>query len=177
MGSGKGQPLKVASENDDDDDSEVVVVVEDEVVDKVVAVVDSWWWWFATVKPEPAKVTHALARSRDDDDADDDDENDKVLLLLLPPIAFPPPVVVALPPPLSLSPFSFPRTKQGHKRWVAVISFAVKVPVLSTQMVVAQPRASTAGSFLTMAFLLAMRITFNVEMEEGKKVWERGQKI
>ena len=37
--------------------------------------------------------------------------------------------------------------------------FWVRVPVLSEQMTEAQPRVSTAGSFLTMALRLTMRCT------------------
>mmetsp|Transcript_23417 Transcript_23417/g.68387 ORF Transcript_23417/g.68387 Transcript_23417/m.68387 type:complete len:201 (-) Transcript_23417:755-1357(-) len=47
----------------------------------------------------------------------------------------------------------------GHTTQVTVISFCVRVPVLSTQTTVAHPRASTAGSFFTIADLAAMRIT------------------
>ena len=36
---------------------------------------------------------------------------------------------------------------------LTVISFRVNVPVLSVQMTVVQPKVSTAGSFLTKAFL------------------------
>uniref|UniRef100_A0A6B0U9C7 Secreted protein n=1 Tax=Ixodes ricinus TaxID=34613 RepID=A0A6B0U9C7_IXORI len=40
-----------------------------------------------------------------------------------------------------------------------VISFLVSVPVLSEQTTLTHPSVSTVGSFLMMAFLLAMRIT------------------
>src|SRR5215211_7709741 len=43
-------------------------------------------------------------------------------------------------------------------RWM-VISFLVRVPVLSEQMTEAEPRVSTDDSFLTMACLAAMRWT------------------
>ena len=42
---------------------------------------------------------------------------------------------------------------------VAVISFLVSVPVLSEHITLAHPSVSTMGSFLTMAFLLAILIT------------------
>ena len=41
----------------------------------------------------------------------------------------------------------------------AVISFLVRVPVLSEQITVTQPRVSTADSFFTTAFLWPIRIT------------------
>ena len=46
----------------------------------------------------------------------------------------------------------------SHSCWT-VMRFWVRVPVLSEQMTPAQPRVSTAGSFFTIAPLLAMRPT------------------
>lgn len=42
---------------------------------------------------------------------------------------------------------------------VTVISFLVIVPVLSEQITLTQPRVSTVGNFLMIAFLLAILIT------------------
>ena len=78
-------------------------------------------------KPTPLKVTAASANPA---------ALSPLWLLLLLPL-----LLVLVDPPSRRSP--------AHTTCVTVISLQVKVPVLSTQMVVAQPSASTAGSFFT----------------------------
>ena len=46
-----------------------------------------------------------------------------------------------------------------QKTSVTLILFCVRVPVLSEHIVVTLPSVSTAGSFLIMAFFLAIRLT------------------
>lgn len=46
---------------------------------------------------------------------------------------------------------------------MTVISFYVSVPVLSEHITVVQPRVSTAGSFLTNAFLLTILLVPNAK--------------
>mmetsp|Transcript_70023 Transcript_70023/g.137664 ORF Transcript_70023/g.137664 Transcript_70023/m.137664 type:complete len:280 (-) Transcript_70023:699-1538(-) len=123
------------------------------------------------VNPAPDRVTHA--------------EKSRASASPPPP---PPPLPAPLPAPWLLLPTPLPplplqlpplpllslplpwleaealRTWLGQRRWVTVISLQVRVPVLSTHTVVAHPSASTAGSFFTTAFLLAMRITPNARV-------------
>ena len=49
-------------------------------------------------------------------------------------------------------------SRPSRKRRLAVISFLVRVPVLSVQITVVQPMVSTAGRRLTMAWRRAMRV-------------------
>mmetsp|Transcript_19988 Transcript_19988/g.46221 ORF Transcript_19988/g.46221 Transcript_19988/m.46221 type:complete len:231 (-) Transcript_19988:678-1370(-) len=75
-----------------------------------------------------------------------------------------PPTSTVVRPPSTSKPTPLTSTgsvfsKPGHTIRVTVISFCVRVPVLSTQITVAQPSASTAGSFLTIALRAAIRIT------------------